>query len=76
MGRIATLGTVTIIGVFAASPIQVHAEPSLVSAWQHCEQGNGCSKFAFMPNGRVIEQFRASGSIVTAYGRYHVRGRC
>jgi DNA invertase Pin-like site-specific DNA recombinase len=27
---------------------------SLVGAWQRCEPVNGCSKFAFFPNGRMI----------------------
>ena len=47
---------------------------SLVGAWQRCEPVNGCSKFAFFPNGRVIEQYRVGGRTVTAYGRYHIRG--
>jgi hypothetical protein len=34
----------------------------------------GCMKFAFMPNGHVIEQYPLAGSTVTAYGHFHVRG--
>jgi hypothetical protein len=45
-----------------------------VSAWQHCEPMKGCLKLAFMPNGHVIEQYSLAGSVVTAYGRYHIRG--
>ena len=34
----------------------------------------GCIKFAFFPNGWAVEQFPLAGRVVTAYGRYHVRG--
>ena len=74
MARIATDAALAILWVFVANPMPAKAEPSLVGAWQHCEPGKGCLKFAFMPNGQVIEQFPLSGSIVTAYGRYHVGG--
>ena len=74
MDRISTIVAVSILWLVASDCAPAVAEPSLVSALQHCEQDKGCSKFAFMPNGWVIEQFRFAGSLVTAYGRYHVRG--
>ncbi|SDR53066.1 hypothetical protein SAMN05444161_5407 [Rhizobiales bacterium GAS191] len=74
MARIATIVAVAILWAFIAKPVPAEAEASLVSAWQHCEPGKGCSKFAFMPNGQVIEQFPLAGSLVTAYGHYHIRG--
>jgi hypothetical protein len=57
-----------------AQPAPAKAEASLIGVWQHCEPGKGCSKFAFLPNGWVIEQFPLAGGLATAYGRYHVRG--
>jgi hypothetical protein len=74
LDRICTIVAVSILWLVASGSAPAVAEPSLVSAWQHCEPDKGCSKFAFMPNGWVIEQFRLAGSLVTAYGRYHVRG--
>jgi hypothetical protein len=74
MARIPTIVAIAILRLFVSGAAPAVAEPSLVSAWQHCEAGKGCSKFAFMPNGRVIEQFKLAGSLVTAYGSYHVRG--
>jgi hypothetical protein len=74
MIRITTLFSAAILWACIAKVAPVEAEASLVSAWQHCEQGKGCSKFAFMPNGQVIEQFPLAGGVVTAYGHYHVRG--
>jgi hypothetical protein len=55
-------------------PAIAQAEISLVGAWRHCEPAKGCLRFAFLPNGWVIEQFPIAGSAATAYGRYHVRG--
>ena len=74
MVRTTLNAAVAVLSVFIASCIPAEAEPSLVSAWQRCEAGKGCVKFAFMPNGKAIEQFPLSGSVVTAYGRYHIRG--
>jgi hypothetical protein len=74
MARISTIVAFAILWVFIAKPVPAEAEASLVSAWQHCEPDKGCSKFAFMPNGWVIEQFKLAGSLVTACGRYHIRG--
>jgi len=74
MVRFANIGAAAAIFVCVAGPVPTCAEPSLVSAWQHCETGKGCSKFAFLPNGRVIEQFDLAGNRVTAYGRYEFKG--
>jgi hypothetical protein len=74
MGRVPTTVAVAVLRLFISGSAPAVAEPSLVSAWQHCEPDKGCSKFAFFPNGWVVEQFKLAGSLVTAYGRYHVRG--
>jgi hypothetical protein len=76
MKRIIHLGIAAAFAIFLANTVPAEAEISLVSAWQHCEPMKGCLKFAFLPNGRVIEQYPLAGSIVTAYGRYHIRGPC
>lgn len=60
--------------VLLGKPALAQAEISLVGAWRHCEPARGCLRFAFLPNGWVIEQFPIARSVATAYGRYHVRG--
>lgn len=74
MGRAVYFGFATILMLIFAKPSPAEAEISLISAWQHCEPMKGCLKFAFFPNGHVIEQFPRGGSVVTAYGHYHIRG--
>jgi hypothetical protein len=74
MGRTVYFGFATILMLVYAKPSPAEAEISLISAWQHCEPTKGCLKFAFLPNGHVIEQFPLDGSVVTAYGHYHIRG--
>ena len=63
-------GSMILIG----KPAPADAQISLVSPWQHCEPIKGCIKIAFFPNGWAVEQFPLAGRVVTAYGRYHVRG--
>jgi hypothetical protein len=74
MKQITHLGFAAAFATFLANTASAKAEVSLISAWQHCEPMKGCSKFAFQPNGRVIEQFALAGNVVTAYGHYHIRG--
>src|SRR5271169_4225916 len=74
MSRITHLGFAAAFAIFPANTAPAKAEISLISAWQHCEPVKGCLKFAFLPNGRVIKQYPLAGSVVTAYGRYHIRG--
>src|SRR4029077_1271136 len=74
MNRTICFGFATILMLVFAKPSPVEAELSLISAWQHWEPMKGCLKFAFFPNGHVIEQFPRGGSVVTAYGHYHIRG--
>jgi hypothetical protein len=63
--HITHLGFAAAFATFLANTAPAKAEISLISAWQHCEPMKGCSKFAFLPNGRVIEQFAlASGSVL------------
>jgi hypothetical protein len=73
MVRVADMVAVAAVLLSVVGPMPAHADPSLVSSWQHCESGKGCAKFAFLPNGRVIEQFDLAGSKVTAYGRYEIK---
>jgi hypothetical protein len=74
MGRIVSCSCAAILAIICEKAPAAHAEISLISAWQHCEPTKGCMKFAFMPNGHVIEQYPLAGSIVTARGDFHVRG--
>jgi hypothetical protein len=74
MNPITNLGFVSALAILLTDPAAARAEVSVISAWQHCEPMKGCLKFAFLPNGRVIKQYPLAGSIVTAYGRYHIRG--
>jgi hypothetical protein len=74
MRRTVYFGFATILMLFLAKPSPAKAEISLISAWRHCEPMKGCLKFAFFPNGHVIEQFPLDGGLVTAYGHYHIRG--
>jgi hypothetical protein len=74
MSRITHLGLAAAFAILLANPAPAGAEIFLISAWQHCEPMKGCLKFAFLPNGRVIKQYPFAGSVVTAYGRYHIRG--
>jgi hypothetical protein len=74
MSRTVHFSLATVLMLFVANAPRAKAEISLVSAWQHCEPVKGCLKFAFMPNGHVIEQFPQAGRVVTAYGHYHIRG--
>ena len=74
MRRFVLLGCAAGFVISCANTAPAEEKISLVGAWQRCEPVNGCSKFAFFPNGRVIEQYRVGGRTVTAYGRYHIRG--
>ncbi len=74
MGRIVTYSCAAILAMVCGKAPGAHAEISLISAWQHCEPIRGCMKFAFMPNGHVIEQYPLAGRIVTAHGDFHIRG--
>ena len=74
MGRIVSCSCAAILAIICEKAPAAHAEISLISAWQHCEPTKGCMKFAFMPNGHVIEQYPLAGSIVTAHGDFHIRG--
>jgi hypothetical protein len=74
MSRISHFAGAIIFALFVARPLAVEAEASLTGAWQYCEPNKGCLKFAFRPNGDVIEQFPLSGNLVTAYGRYDIQG--
>ena len=74
MVRTVYSGFATILMLVFAKPSPAEAEISLISAWQQCEPTKGCLKFAFLPNGHVIKQFPLDGSVVTAYGHYHIRG--
>lgn len=47
------------------------AEPvSLIGHWVHCDPSKGCLRFAFLPNGKVIEQYPLGSAVMTAYGTY------
>jgi hypothetical protein len=63
--------SVAILAICLAKPASAETGAvSLVGAWQSCDP-QGCSlRFAFMPNGRVIKQYRLRSATVTAYGRY------
>ena len=74
MRRITQLGIAAVFPICLANTAPAAAEISLIGAWQHCEPVKGCLKFAFLPNGHVIEQFPLAGSVITAYGHYHIRG--
>jgi hypothetical protein len=74
MRRITQLGIAAVFAICLANSAPAAAEISLIGAWQHCEPVKGCLKFAFLPNGHVIEQFPLAGSVITAYGHYHIRG--
>ena len=73
MGRLISRGCAAILAICGSVPF-AQAEISLVSAWQHCEPTKGCMKFAFMPNGHVVEQYPIGGNIVTAYGNFRIDG--
>jgi hypothetical protein len=57
MARVAAVVPAAMLWACIAQPAPAKAEASLIGVWQHCEPGKGCSKFAFLPNGWVIEQF-------------------
>ena len=64
MRRFALLGCAAGFVSSFANTARAEEKISLVGAWQRCEPVNGCSKFAFFPNGRVIEQYRVGGRTV------------
>jgi hypothetical protein len=74
MGRLISRGCAAILAIICGSVPFAQAEISLVSAWKHCEPTKGCMKFAFMPNGHVVEQYPIGGNIVTAYGNFRIDG--
>jgi hypothetical protein len=74
MNRISLFGGAAVLTLFFMRPAAVEAQASLTGAWKYCEAEKGCLKFAFRPNGDVIEQFQLSGTLVTAYGHYDIRG--
>ena len=74
MRRFALLGCAAGFVSSFANTAPAEEKISLGGAWQRCEPVNGCSKFAFFPNGRVIEQYRVGGRTVTAYGPLSYQG--
>jgi hypothetical protein len=69
----ALAGTMVALSITSLDPAQAQTV-SLVGAWQTCAPSGGCTRFSFLPDGRVIKIHQLYGQTVTGQGRYRQQG--